>query len=229
MNKKWILGSLAIAALGAAWACGGTTSATSTDGGADGSIMTNSSSGGGSGGAGSNGSSGGAASSSSSGGGASSSSGGSVTSDGGPVTVVEGGPLPCGQAVCTPPEVCCQAAGNGGGGGATTTCEAPSACKGVSEGCTADTCPAGAICCGSLAIGTTGITGSTECVEGTACPKGDDQLCSPQTPCPTGETCQPLGGGRGGGGTEICRAPIMRPDGGINRPDAGTTMDASAE
>jgi hypothetical protein len=111
--------------------------------------------------------------------------------------------------------------------GATTTCESASACKGVSESCTADTCPSGSLCCGSLAVGTGGVSGSTECVTGTECPTGTDALCTTNAMCPQGETCEPLrlggGGGMGAGGTEVCQKPVTRPDGGNFPPpkDAG--------
>lgn len=225
MNRKWILGSVTVGCIVAAFACGGSTS--STGGGPDSGA--GSSSGGGSGsssGTGADsGSSSGGGSGSSSGGGSGSSSG---ANDGGTV-VVEGGTFPCGQAVCNPPDVCCTTAGGGGGGGAMQTCESQSSCHGVAESCTADTCPSGALCCGTLMIGTGGVSGSTECVVGTKCPTGTDQLCSGTSPCPTGDRCVALGaggGGGGGGGTDICRPEgdggnFPHPDGGTSVPDAG--------
>jgi hypothetical protein len=110
------------------------------------------------------------------------------------------------------------------GMGATATCESASSCNGVAESCTALTCPSGALCCGTLSFGTGGLSGATECVVASECPKGTDQLCTSSSQCPTGDRCEGLGTGGGmGGGTEVCRAPVTQPDGGNFPPpkDAG--------
>jgi hypothetical protein len=110
----------------------------------------------------------------------------------------------------------------GGKGGGTATCEAQSACMGVSVACTAETCPTGAVCCGKLG-GTTMGTGSTACVSG-GCGSGEDQLCSGTVPCPTGERCEMLGN------LGICRPDMTPPmdGGGKMPPDASPGLDAAS-
>jgi hypothetical protein len=227
MTHKNILGlSIACAALlaSATWACGGSSIdpvGGSPDGGG---------SGGGSGSGGSGGSSGassGSGGSSSGASGSGSSSGGSSSGgeDGGGA-VVTGNDFACGEGanvkVCNPGQVCCDTAGGAGpgGGGAGATCEAPSACTtGLSEACTADSCPSGAFCCATITLGAKGETGSTACVTGSC--GSELQLCSTATPCPTGERCEALGAG---GAIDVCRAGVALPDGGGGKP----IPDASA-
>jgi hypothetical protein len=130
--------------------------------------------------------------------------------------VVSGGPLPCGAAVCNPPQICCEGGGMGGG----ATCQDPGAtCMGVAVSCTADTCPAGSVCCASVS----GFRPtSTQCQQG-ACGGSERQLCSPTVPCPSGETCRGLGGA-----VSFCGMP--RPDGGFMPPDGGFPMrDATTD
>jgi hypothetical protein len=125
------------------------------------------------------------------------------TSDGG--MVVQGNPFPCGQSVCNPPNVCCDS--RSGTGGITQTCEAKGACMGVAVGCTADTCPSGSVCCGTLMAGPGGGTGYTACETG-GCPSGTVQLCDPNgmgPMCPPGDMCSMVIGG----GFDICRPPRM--------------------
>ena len=209
MKKNWILGSLAIATLGAAWACGGATTGASGNGDAGVDAT------GGGSGSGTLGADGGS-SGSGSGGSSSSSSSGGVARDSG--TVVEGGTFRCGQGMCSPPDVCCLTFG----GTVSATCEAQSLCTmGIAQACTAESCPAGSLCCGAFkgGGGGGGFTGSSACVMGTTCPSGDVQACSMSVPCPAGDRCS-----RGG----FCRPIAPPPDGGVM--DSGTDAhDAGAD
>jgi hypothetical protein len=95
------------------------------------------------------------------------------------------------------------------------TCEAQSACTtGLAIGCTAATCPKGAVCCAAIQQTPNGVAGNTTCM--TTCPSNDFQLCTATTDCAAGETCVRIGGGIGGGtGILAC----------IGRPDAGGFRD----
>ena len=218
MKNIHILFSISAAVAIAAAACGGSTASSETgDASVDGNNSSggsSSSSGSSSGGTGSGSGSGGTSSGSGSGGISSSSSSGS----GGMGVPVDGGPVPCGQAVCNSPQICCESAGVKGGG---RQCDDASDCKGISVGCTADTCPMGSLCCGSLTATMGMVSGATQCQ--TSCNQGQGQLCSPMAPCPNGEACIPIGGGTAGtGAVSVCRTPMGKGDGGVMPPlDAG--------
>jgi hypothetical protein len=68
---------------------------------------------------------------------------------------------------------------------------------------------------------------STTCQ--TSCTASQAQYCSVDTDCPTGLTCQSLGGGAGGGAFNLpsfCAMP--RPDAGMVVNDAGTVVDSGS-
>jgi hypothetical protein len=188
---RWLGAALVVTA----WAgCGGETIASTAglDGGAakaDGAPASSSSSGGSTGGSssGGGGSTGGGGSNSGSSGSSGSSGGtssGGPTSDSG-VVVVPGNPLPCGSGVCTPPDICCQRVKTG-----PATCEAASLCiDSIAHGCTDETCPSGALCCGT-AVADAGVFGSTECQVTTQCSADTAQVCTPgANDCAAGDFC----------------------------------------
>jgi hypothetical protein len=102
----------------------------------------------------------------------------------------DGAAFPCGNTVCSAPDVCCVE-----GQLATATCEPRASCDGGAVTCTALTCPAGSLCCVS------GLSGmeNAQCIEAGSCPSGQLQACVPQavsppppgyiSDCPEGGLC----------------------------------------
>lgn len=97
---------------------------------------------------------------------------------------VVGSTVPCGDGVCSSPDVCCVQAGDPTIPGCSSlACEADNRCPYVAIACTVSTCPMGSVCCSSLdfgetSCGTTTISGLTRCVEGSACPDGMQTACA---------------------------------------------------
>jgi hypothetical protein len=139
------------------------------------------------------GSSGGAGSS----GAAGSSSGGSPTgSSSGGSTTPTGGGATCGGVLCGGTEVCCVSAGTARDAGAgSEACSSAAACKGLSLACgDASQCSDGDVCCVTFnlasALGGGAISGSSSCKKTCPTGTGEGQLCSTDTECPQGVTCQ---------------------------------------
>jgi hypothetical protein len=70
------------------------------------------------------------------------------------------------------------------------TCEAASLCiDSIAHGCTDETCPSGALCCGT-AVADAGVFGSTECQVTTQCSADTAQVCTPgANDCAAGDFC----------------------------------------
>jgi hypothetical protein len=185
-------------------ACGGTTESGSNGSGDDGGASSSS---------GGSGSSSGSTSSSSSSG---SSSGGPAV-DGGSV-----GPVACGMTTCTAPQVCCVTRGPSGG---SETCVAPGSCMGIALTCSsAQSCPSGDVCCGTVSGGGGTYTINTSCEASCPMGQGNFQLCASTAECPTGRVCR-----AGPGGFKICVRAYDGGsfDGGFPPPDSGA-VDAGA-
>jgi hypothetical protein len=125
-------------------------------------------------------------------GGADTSGSGGGSTDGG-ASVVPGNEFPCGNSVCSPPNVCCWQFP------ATATCEAPGQCNDVAVSCTSTTCPAGSLCCVSIqgTMPSNDYTGWARCLETATCPSATQPACvqtqsggAPQQDgCPMGMVC----------------------------------------
>jgi hypothetical protein len=139
-----------------------------------------------------------------------------------------GGSCPSGQTCCTvlalPP---------------SSSCVPEGTCTGISTVCSKGSdCTGGQVCCaGSADAGVPAAdagmqmfdpsTLSTTCQ--TSCTASQAQYCSTDTDCPSGLTCQSLGGGAGGGLFNLpsfCAMP--RPDAGTIGNDAGPVADSGS-
>ncbi|HEY1691101.1 MAG TPA: hypothetical protein VGG39_03015 [Polyangiaceae bacterium] len=116
---------------------------------------------------------------------------------------VLGSAIPCGEGICSPPDVCCQSDEAPTLPGAIT-CEAESLCHDVAIACTATTCPAGSVCCAVVSLASNGNpTGWASCVEGGTCPPGGQIVCALAVfgatgqgiGCPANEVCYGRGPG----------------------------------
>jgi hypothetical protein len=148
----------------------------------------------------------------------SSSSGGSSSSSGGPTT--------CGGEICDlKTQVCCVAAMGVGDAGSSQKCTATADCTGFALSCAdSSDCPTNEACCFTISIGgglggLGGGTGGAGGFGGTSSCQASCksngllpslQLCSKDSECPKGVTCQSIGmggsacgglGAFGGGGT----------------------------
>jgi hypothetical protein len=120
---------------------------------------------------------------------------------------VVGNTVPCGDGICSPPDVCCNLLSSASPtlpGCGFLACEAENLCQHVAIACTPTTCPTGSVCCSFLELaptqrcGTEATSGSwLRCVQGSACPDGTQQVCV-QAPfggqaqdvgCPPDEAC----------------------------------------
>jgi hypothetical protein len=182
-------------------------------------------------------SSSGVSSSSGSSSGTGSSSGGRSSSSSSSSSGSSGGTSTCGGTVCTSRQVCCVSTTSG-----TQACTPTASCTGLALACgDSTTCPAGNVCCFTATLGGGGgggggFGGASACKA--TCPTGglSFQLCSTDSECAKGVTCQAtmfggkvcggtggagggaggLGGGAGGLGGLLCAhpdTPIATPEG----------------